>query len=142
VGGVPVGGGDGFDPGPGDSLREGNSELIAANRLIEVLSALVEAAARGLSDANLTVLNGTQVVNEIVAGLVGQGLSILDTLKKSTAIAGSTSTAVTGSTATTGTGTGNGHRQRAPAPGTGTARHAAPVPVTVGQDGRLVTDAT
>jgi flotillin len=69
------------------SLREGNQEVIAANALIENLPALVEAAARGLAGANLTVLNGTQGVNEIVAGLVGQGLSILDLLKKSTAAA-------------------------------------------------------
>jgi uncharacterized membrane protein YqiK len=65
------------------SLREGNQELIAATKLIENLPAIVEAAARGLAGANLTVLNGTQGVNEIVAGLVGQGLSILDLLKKS-----------------------------------------------------------
>jgi flotillin len=70
------------------SLREGNQELIAANRLVEVLPALVEAAARGLADSNLTILSGTQGVNEVVAGLVGQGLSILDTLKQSVAIAG------------------------------------------------------
>ncbi len=70
------------------SLREGNQELIAASRLVEILPALVEAAARGLSDSNLTILNGTQGVNEVVAGLVGQGLSILDTLKKSTAVTG------------------------------------------------------
>ncbi len=70
------------------SLREGNQDLIAANRLVEVLPALVEAAARGLADSNLTILNGTQGVNEIVADLVGQGLSILETLKKSTAITG------------------------------------------------------
>ena len=70
------------------SLREGNQELIAANRLVEVLPALVEAAARGLADSNLTILNGTQGVNEVVAGLIGQGLSILDTLKKSAAITG------------------------------------------------------
>ena len=69
-----------------DSLREGNQELIAANRLVEILPALVEAAARGLADANLTVLSGTQGVNEVVAGLVGQGMTILDTLKKSTAV--------------------------------------------------------
>ncbi|HEX5301125.1 MAG TPA: SPFH domain-containing protein [Streptosporangiaceae bacterium] len=69
-----------------DSLREGNQELIAANRLIEILPSLVEAAARGLADSNLTVLNGTQGVNEVLAGLVGQGLSILDTLKQSTAV--------------------------------------------------------
>ncbi len=34
------------------------------------------------------MLNGTQGVNEVVAGLVGQGLTILDTLKKSTAVTG------------------------------------------------------
>jgi hypothetical protein len=43
-----------------DSLREGNQELIAASRLVEILPTLVEAAARGLTDSNLTILNGTQ----------------------------------------------------------------------------------
>jgi uncharacterized membrane protein YqiK len=70
-----------------ESLREGNQEVIAANVLIENLPALVDAAARGLAGANLTVLNGTQGVNEIVAGLVGQGISILDLLRKSTVAA-------------------------------------------------------
>jgi uncharacterized membrane protein YqiK len=68
------------------SLREGNQELIAANRLIEILPSLVEAAARGLADSHLTVLNGTEGVNEVVTGLVGQGLAILDALKNSPAI--------------------------------------------------------
>src|ERR1700722_3673953 len=67
------------------SLREGNQELIAASRLIENLPALAEAAAQGLAGANLTVLNGTQGVNEVVAGLIGQGMSILDLLKRSSA---------------------------------------------------------
>ena len=58
-------------------LREGNQELIAANRLIEILPSLVEAAARGLADSNVTILNGTQGVNEIAAELVGHGLTIL-----------------------------------------------------------------
>jgi flotillin len=71
-----------------DSLREGNAELIAANRLIEILPSLVEAAARGLAESNLTVLNGTQGVNEVVAGLVSQGLTILDTLKNSVPVPG------------------------------------------------------
>jgi uncharacterized membrane protein YqiK len=65
------------------SLREGNQELIAATKLVENLPAIVEAAARGLAGANLTVLNGTHGVNEVMAGLVGQGISILDLLKKS-----------------------------------------------------------
>jgi flotillin len=97
-----------------DSLREGNSELIAANRLIEVLPSLVEAAARGLKGSNLTVLNGTQGVNEVLAGLVGQGLSILDTLKQSTAVP----------------------RHAAPVP------VPAPVPAPAVADGRLAVDAT
>jgi flotillin len=69
------------------SLREGNQELIADSTLIQNLPALVEAASRSLAGANLTVLNGTQGVNEIVAGLVGQGISILDLLRKSSAAA-------------------------------------------------------
>jgi flotillin len=81
-----------------ESLREGNQEVIAASVLIENLPALVDAAARGLAGANLTVLNGTQGVNEIVAGLVGQGISILDLLRKSTLTA----------TAASGNGTGPG----------------------------------
>jgi uncharacterized membrane protein YqiK len=78
------------------SLREGNQELIAANRLVEVLPTLVEAAARGLAGSNLTILNGTQGVNEIVAGLVGQGLSILDALKKSASVTGAVTGTVSG----------------------------------------------
>ena len=69
------------------SLREGNQELIAANRLIEILPSLVEAAARGLADSNVTILNGTEGVSELMAGLIGQGLTILETLKKSPAVA-------------------------------------------------------
>jgi len=68
-----------------DSLRQGNQELIAADRLMENLPAIVESAARGLAGANLTVLNGTQGLNEVVAGLIGQGMSILDLVKKASA---------------------------------------------------------
>jgi flotillin len=68
------------------SLREGNQELIAANHLIEILPSLVEAAARGLADSQLTILNGTEGVNEIMAGLIGQGLTIFNTLKSSPAV--------------------------------------------------------
>ena len=72
-----------------DSLREGNQELIAAERIVESLPAIVDAAARSLAGANLTVLNGTQGVSDVMAGLVGQGLTILDLLKKATAVPGS-----------------------------------------------------
>lgn len=66
------------------SLRDGNQELIAANRVVEALPELADAAARGLQGANLTVLNGTDGINEMVAGLVGQGLAILNTLRGQT----------------------------------------------------------
>ena len=82
------------------SLREGNQELIAASTLVENLPALVEAAARSLAGANLTVLNGTQGVNEIVAGLVGQGMTILDLLKKSTAVVPASTASTNGTTST------------------------------------------
>jgi flotillin len=57
--------------------------LIAANKLIEMLPTLVEAAAKGIAGSNLTVLNGTEGVNQAVAGIVGQGLSIYETLRRS-----------------------------------------------------------
>lgn len=64
------------------SLRDGNQELIAANRIVENLPALADAAARGMSGADLTVLNGTDGVNEMAAGVVGQGLAILRSLQR------------------------------------------------------------
>ncbi|MGA5561227.1 SPFH domain-containing protein [Streptomyces platensis] len=72
------------------SLRDGNQELIAANRTVENLPALTESAAEGLSGARLTVLNGSDGVNEIVSGIVGQALAILDSLKQGTGPPGPT----------------------------------------------------
>lgn len=69
------------------SLAEGNQELIAASRLIDALPEIVHAAADGLAGSTLTILNGTEGVNDVVSGLVGQGLSILDTLRQSTTAA-------------------------------------------------------
>ncbi|HUY47508.1 MAG TPA: SPFH domain-containing protein [Streptosporangiaceae bacterium] len=64
-----------------DSLASGNQELIAANRIVEMLPELVTAAAQGIAASNLTILNGTEGVSQVVTGLVGQGMSILDTLR-------------------------------------------------------------
>ncbi|MFF7409606.1 SPFH domain-containing protein [Streptomyces lydicus] len=75
------------------SLRDGNQELLAANRTVENLPALAEAAAEGISGSQLTVLNGTDGLNEIASAVVGQGLAILDALKKSPAATGGTSAA-------------------------------------------------
>ena len=64
---------------------------------MENLPAIVEAAARGLAGANLTVLNGTEGVSEVVAGLVGQGISIFELLKNAAANGNGTGpSAVTG----------------------------------------------
>ncbi|AXI80852.1 SPFH domain-containing protein [Peterkaempfera bronchialis] len=68
------------------SLRDGNQELIAANRIVENLPLLADAAARGIAGSTLTVLNGTDGVNDVAAGIVGQGMAILDTLKKSPSV--------------------------------------------------------
>ena len=48
----------------------------------QVLLHVVEAAA-GLSGANLSVLNGADGLGEIASGLVAQGLTIFDSVKKS-----------------------------------------------------------
>src|ERR1035441_9291755 len=65
-----------------DALSEGNQALIAANKLIEMLPDLVAAAAEGIKGSTLTVLNGSEGVNEVLTGVVAQGLTIYDTLRK------------------------------------------------------------
>ena len=64
-----------------DALSEGNQALIAANKLIEMLPSLVAAAAEGIKGSTLTVLNGSDGVNEVLTGVVAQGLTIYDTLR-------------------------------------------------------------
>jgi flotillin len=57
---------------------------IALDRmLIDQLPQIVKEAAAGLAGANVSVLNGADGLGEIAAGLVGQGLTILDSVKKS-----------------------------------------------------------
>jgi uncharacterized membrane protein YqiK len=61
-------------------------QRIALDRmLIEQLPQIVREAAGGLAGANLSVLNGADGLSEIAAGLVGQGLTILESVKKSLA---------------------------------------------------------
>jgi uncharacterized membrane protein YqiK len=50
--------------------------------LIDQLPQIVKEAARGLAGANVNILNGTDGLGEIAAGLVSQGLVILDSVKK------------------------------------------------------------
>jgi uncharacterized membrane protein YqiK len=49
-------------------------------RIIEQLPQMIAAAASGLQNANVTVLNGAEGLNGTVASMAAQGLTILDTL--------------------------------------------------------------
>jgi flotillin len=50
--------------------------------LIDQLPLIVREAANGLANANINVLNGADGLGQIAAGLVGQGLTILDSIKQ------------------------------------------------------------
>ena len=50
--------------------------------LIEQLPQIVREAAAGLAGANVSVLNGAEGLSEMAAGLVAQGLTILESVKK------------------------------------------------------------
>jgi flotillin len=58
-------------------------DRVALDRmLIEQLPQIVKEAAAGLAGANVSVLNGADGLSEVAAGLVAQGLTILDSVKK------------------------------------------------------------
>jgi flotillin len=50
--------------------------------LIDQLPLIVREAASGLANANVNVLNGAEGLGQIAAGLVGQGLTIFDSVKQ------------------------------------------------------------
>ena len=61
-------------------------DRVALDRmLIDQLPLIVKEAANGLAGANVNVLNGAEGLSELAAGLVGQGLTILDSIKKNLA---------------------------------------------------------
>jgi flotillin len=51
-------------------------------QLIDQLPQIVQQAARGPSGANVTVLNGTDGLGDLTAGLVSQGLRIFDSVRQ------------------------------------------------------------
>ncbi|HEY7595960.1 MAG TPA: flotillin family protein [Actinophytocola sp.] len=60
-----------------------SNDRVALDRLIiEQLPQIVKEAASGLRGANVNVLSGADGLGEMAAGLVGQGLSILDSVKR------------------------------------------------------------
>jgi flotillin len=63
-----------------------SNDRVALDRmLIDQLPQIVKEAAAGLAGANVSVLNGADGLSEIAAGLVSQGLAILESVKKNLA---------------------------------------------------------
>jgi flotillin len=58
-----------------------NNRVALDQLLINQLPQIVKEAAAGLTGANVTVLNGADGLGEIAAGLVSQGLTILDSVR-------------------------------------------------------------
>jgi len=59
-----------------------NNRVALDQLLINQLPMIVKEAAAGLAGANVSVLNGADGLGEIAAGLVSQGLTILDSVRK------------------------------------------------------------
>lgn len=63
-----------------------SNDRVALDRmLIDQLPQIVKEAAGGLAGANVSVLNGADGLSEIAAGLVAQGVTILDSVKRNLA---------------------------------------------------------
>jgi hypothetical protein len=58
-----------------------NNRVALDQMLIQQLPQIVKEAAAGLAGANVSVLNGAEGLGEIAAGLVSQGLTILDSVR-------------------------------------------------------------
>jgi flotillin len=63
-----------------------NNRVALDRMLIDQLPQIVREAAQGLAGANVNILNGADGLGEIAAGLVSQGLAILETVKKGVAM--------------------------------------------------------
>jgi uncharacterized membrane protein YqiK len=87
--------------------------------LIDQLPLIVKEAANGLAGANVNVLNGAEGLSELAAGLVGQGLTILESVKKN--LSGSPEQAA----ASAPEGAAGGGNGSAPESSAGSAGHAA-----------------
>jgi uncharacterized membrane protein YqiK len=68
---------------PAEAEAAASYDRVALDRmLIDQLPQIVKEAAGGLAGANVNVLNGADGLGEIAAGLVGQGLTILDSVRQ------------------------------------------------------------
>ncbi|KIZ19232.1 flotillin family protein [Streptomyces natalensis] len=88
-------------------------DRVALDRMvIDQLPQIVKEASAGLQGANVNVLNGADGLGEIAAGLVGQGLTILDSVRQNLGSASSPNNA-TGKTDKAGPAdNGQGHSGR------------------------------
>jgi uncharacterized membrane protein YqiK len=59
-----------------------NGRVALDRMIIDQLPQIVREAANGLQGANINVLNGADGLGQIAAGLVSQGLTILDSVKQ------------------------------------------------------------
>lgn len=64
-----------------------HNRIALDQQLIEVLPALVGEVSKGLGNANLTVFNGAEGVNEIMTGVITQGAALLKSLQEQVATA-------------------------------------------------------
>jgi hypothetical protein len=76
---------------------QSHNRVALDQQIIAQLPLIVEKAAQGLAGANLTVLNGSQGMTEVVSSLVGQGVAILDSIKQGVAGSGAARNSSTGS---------------------------------------------
>ena len=58
-----------------------NNRVALDQLLIDQLPLIVREAAQGLAKANVTVLNGSDGLSQLAAGLVSQGLTIFDSVR-------------------------------------------------------------
>ncbi|HWE92127.1 MAG TPA: SPFH domain-containing protein [Pseudonocardiaceae bacterium] len=59
-----------------------NNRVALDRMIIDQLPQIVREAAQGLAGANVNILNGSDGLGEVAAGLVSQGMAILDSVKK------------------------------------------------------------
>jgi flotillin len=76
--------------------------------LIDQLPQIVREAANGLANANVNILNGADGLGQIAAGLVGQGLTIFDSVKSNITASDNSSAQPRTTTPTAGELSGNG----------------------------------
>ncbi len=59
-----------------------NNRVALDQMLINQLPQIVREAAAGLANANVSILNGADGLSEVAAGLVGQGMTILESVRR------------------------------------------------------------